>query len=140
MVTPDIESSVFHIIFLLDLTLLTYNFFKAWRSDPGYLKSNREDKIKVFKRCFYDIAAYQYQAHLLFPGVIKQPAKGKVSIHCYCISKYSQRSSLVFPLLYFRPRQQHFLSPPFQSLKRTACNVLCAVLHTRDVLYVELIV
>ena len=27
--------------------LLAYNFIKAWKSDPGYLKSDRETKIKV---------------------------------------------------------------------------------------------
>ncbi|CAL1530419.1 unnamed protein product [Lymnaea stagnalis] len=41
------ESPSFHVIFALVTILLTYNFYKAWRTDPGYLKSNREDKIRT---------------------------------------------------------------------------------------------
>ncbi|RUS80345.1 hypothetical protein EGW08_011884 [Elysia chlorotica] len=46
-IAPYIQSPMFHVIFMLDLTLLSYNFYKAWQTDPGYLKSNREDKIKT---------------------------------------------------------------------------------------------
>ncbi len=35
------------VLFILNTLLLTYNFYKAWHTDPGFLKSNREDKVKV---------------------------------------------------------------------------------------------
>ena len=43
----DVDSQAMTVLFILNTLLLTYNFYKAWRTDPGFLKSNREDKVKV---------------------------------------------------------------------------------------------
>ena len=36
-----------HLTFAFVTVALTWNFYKAWRTDPGYLVSKREDKVKV---------------------------------------------------------------------------------------------
>ncbi|BFZ04808.1 hypothetical protein BsWGS_07847 [Bradybaena similaris] len=38
---------VIHVVFVANSVLLTFNFYKAWQTDPGYLKSSREDKVKT---------------------------------------------------------------------------------------------
>jgi len=35
------------VVFWLFTTLLTYHFYKAWRTDPGYLKADRDAQIRV---------------------------------------------------------------------------------------------
>ncbi|XP_033751574.1 palmitoyltransferase ZDHHC17-like [Pecten maximus] len=44
---PYIQSTEKNILFTLNTLLLTYNFWKAWRTDPGYIETDRTDKVKV---------------------------------------------------------------------------------------------
>ena len=37
---------------MINTAFLMYNFWKAWKTDPGIIHSNREDKIKVSKVTF----------------------------------------------------------------------------------------
>ena len=58
----DVSQSVYlHATFAFVTAMLTYNFYKAWRGDPGYLSSNREDKIKVNMHC---------QGHIALPHLL----------------------------------------------------------------------
>lgn len=35
------------VLFWLNTVLLCYNFYMAWQTDPGFIKSNREQKLQV---------------------------------------------------------------------------------------------
>lgn len=43
----DVDSMKLNILFTINTILLTYNFVKAWKSDPGFIDTNREQKMKV---------------------------------------------------------------------------------------------
>lgn len=45
--TEDIESNTTTLLFTMNTVLLTYNFYKAWKKDPGFIKTNRDEQIKV---------------------------------------------------------------------------------------------
>lgn len=39
------------VLFWLNTILLCYNFYMAWNVDPGFIKSNREQKLQVSEPC-----------------------------------------------------------------------------------------
>ncbi|XP_059142261.1 palmitoyltransferase ZDHHC17-like [Physella acuta] len=80
-------SITFHMMFIIVSILLTYNFYKAWRTDPGYLKSNREDKIKTI----LDLAETQTLRLDQFCStcLIRKPLRSKHCTVCNrCVAKF----------------------------------------------------
>ena len=47
---PLVEASIMQdVVFWTISLLLTYNFYKAWKSDPGFIRTDRTEKVKVGK-------------------------------------------------------------------------------------------
>ena len=44
---PYVNSAKIMIPFTVNSLLLMYNFYKAWKTDPGVITSTREERIKV---------------------------------------------------------------------------------------------
>ncbi|XP_052064868.1 palmitoyltransferase ZDHHC17-like [Mytilus californianus] len=44
---PYVNSMKLNILFTINTLLLTYNFVKAWKTDPGFIDTNREQKMKT---------------------------------------------------------------------------------------------
>ncbi|XP_071100123.1 palmitoyltransferase ZDHHC17-like isoform X2 [Haliotis cracherodii] len=75
------------VAFICNTLLLTYNFWKAWRTDPGYLKSTREEKIKTI----LDLAETQTLTLAQFCStcLIRRPIRSKhCSICDRCVAKF----------------------------------------------------
>ncbi|XP_055899718.1 palmitoyltransferase ZDHHC17-like isoform X1 [Biomphalaria glabrata] len=85
---PYVQGSIwFHAAFAIISLLLTYNFYKAWRTDPGYLKSNREDKIKTI----LELAEFQVLRLDQFCStcLIRKPLRSKHCSVCNkCVAKF----------------------------------------------------
>ncbi len=43
----DVNTYDIQIPFLITTIFLMYYFYKAWTTDPGIIKSSRDDKVKV---------------------------------------------------------------------------------------------
>ena len=43
----DVNTPEIQIPFFITSILLMYNFYKSWKTDPGVLKTSREEKVKV---------------------------------------------------------------------------------------------
>lgn len=44
---PYVDSMKLNILFTINTVLLTYNFVKAWKCDPGFIKTEREQKMQT---------------------------------------------------------------------------------------------
>lgn len=68
------------VLFWLNTVLLCYNFYMAWQTDPGFIKSNREQKLQVSLK-------------KLEPDTQHFPQENKIVIHvlyvCQFFNKYT---------------------------------------------------
>ena len=43
----DVQSMLLNVLFTINTVFLTYNFVKAWKTDPGFIVTEREQKMQV---------------------------------------------------------------------------------------------
>ena len=43
----DVQSMLLNILFTINTVFLTYNFVKAWKTEPGFIVTDREQKMQV---------------------------------------------------------------------------------------------
>ena len=44
---PYVQSMLLNVLFTINTVLLTYNFVKAWKTDPGFIVTEREQKMQT---------------------------------------------------------------------------------------------
>ncbi|XP_021258371.1 palmitoyltransferase ZDHHC13 isoform X2 [Numida meleagris] len=88
---PDVTHTVFEIPLMFSIVGLLYFFYKAWRTDPGYIKSSEKDKKE-------NIVALAEAGCLDFRTfctscLVRKPLR---SVHCLlcdsCVARYDQHS------------------------------------------------
>nr|XP_033783914.1 palmitoyltransferase ZDHHC13 [Geotrypetes seraphini]XP_033783915.1 palmitoyltransferase ZDHHC13 [Geotrypetes seraphini] len=86
---PDMGALAFQVPFILSTVGLIYNFYKTWRTDPGYIKTTEEER----KQTIFTLAEAGCLDYRMFctSCLVKKPLR---SYHCLicnsCVAKFDQ--------------------------------------------------
>ncbi|XP_072193730.1 palmitoyltransferase ZDHHC13 [Excalfactoria chinensis] len=88
---PDVTDTIFEIPVMFSIVSLLYFFYKAWRTDPGYIKSSEKDKkesiIALAEAGCLDFRTFCTSC------LVRKPLR---SVHCLlcdsCVARYDQHS------------------------------------------------